>query len=227
MKYIVTESQYKLLIEYDSNEEGMSSKLRRRLAGLIQHAKDDLEWYVDDEMDPCQYSSVGDFVAEACDFLKDLYIDNIRDFKVSPKDNDALYYYFVDNYGGLLYKIYYKRCAGGDITESQENKLEKHLANYLDSLDYSKIEYDGTRIDVYLEGEEFPPIYDAWDEDHVDGDGNVQKVRFMSLTDEMYQKLLMLFGMTPNELEETIIKWFNNKFNDKVDRLSNLITLDD
>jgi hypothetical protein len=58
MKYIVTESQYKLLIEYDSNEEGMSSKLRRRLAGLIQHAKDDLEWYVDDEMDPCQYSSV-------------------------------------------------------------------------------------------------------------------------------------------------------------------------
>ena len=339
MKYIVTESQYKLLIEYDSNEEGMSSKLRRRLAGLIQHAKDDLEWYVDDEMDPCQYSSVGDFVAEACDFLKDLYIDNIRDFKVSPKDNDALYHYFVDNYGGLLYKIYHKRCAGGDITESQynllgesldkhfrvrdfsprfvrrlipmlktvqndldwgvidnsypcefdsvgefieescdmlkdiyidsiydmivdskdkdelyyyflhrfspylhnvyrqrcvgkniteskENKLEKHLINYLDSLDYTtEIKINGTRTDVYVPGEEYP-IYVAWDEDYVDDVDNVTELRFLSLIPNVYQKLLMMFGLSSDELSEILLKWFNNKFNDSVDVVSNNITVD-
>ena len=115
MKYIVTESQYKLLMESDSNEEGMSLKLRRRLADSLKHTKQDLEWYVDDEMDPCQYMSVGDFVAEACDMLKDLYIDNIFDMNVSPKDNDALYYYFVDNYGSQLEEIYNRKCVGGDI----------------------------------------------------------------------------------------------------------------
>lgn len=225
MKYIVTESQYKLLMESDSNEKGMSSKLRRRLAGSILHAKDDLEWYVDDEMDPCQYSSVGDFVAEACDFLKDLYIDNIRDFKVSPKDNDALYYYFVDNYGSLLYKIYHRRCAGGNITESKENKVEKHLINYLDSLDYPKIEYDGTRIDVYVPDEE-SPIYVAWDEDYVDEENNVTELRFLSLIPNVYQKLLMMFGLSSDELSEILIKWFNNKFNDNVDVVNNNITVD-
>jgi len=225
MKYIVTESQYKLLMESDSNEKGMSSKLRRRLAGSILHAKDDLEWYVDDEMDPCQYSSVGDFVAEACDFLKDLYIDNIRDFKVSPKDNDALYYYFVDNYGSLLYKIYHRRCAGGNITESKENKVEKHLINYLDSLDYPKSEYDGTRIDVYVPDEE-SPIYVAWDEDYVDEENNVTELRFLSLIPNVYQKLLMMFGLSSDELSEILIKWFNNKFNDNVDVVSNNITVD-
>jgi hypothetical protein len=226
MKYIVTESQYKLLIESDSNEKGMSSKLRRRLAGSILHAKDDLEWYVDDEMDPCQYSSVGDFVAEACDFLKDLYIDNIRDFKVSPKDNDALYHYFVDNYGSLLYKIYHRRCAGGNITESKENKLEKHLINYLDSLDYrTEIKINGTRTDVYVPGEEYP-IYVAWDEDYVDDEDNVTELRFLSLIPNVYQKLLMMFGLSSDELSEILLKWFNNKFNDSVDVVSNNITVD-
>jgi hypothetical protein len=213
-------------MESDSNEEGMSLKLRRRLAGSILHAKDDLEWYVDDEMDPCQYSSVGDFVAEACDFLKDLYIDNIRDFKVSPKDNDALYHYFVDNYGSLLYKIYHRRCAGGNIVESKENKLEKHLVNYLDSLDYTtEIKINGTRTDVYVPGEEYP-IYVAWDEDYVDDEDNVTELRFLSLIPNVYQKLLMMFGLSSDELSEILLKWFNNKFNDSVDVVSNNITVD-
>jgi len=226
MKYIVTESQYKLLMESAPNEKGMSIKLRRRLANSIQHAKDDLEWYVDDEMDPCQYSSVGDFVAEACDFLKDLYIDNIRDFKVSPKDNDVLYHYFVDNYGSLLYKIYHKRCTGGNIVESKENKLEKHLVNYLDSLDYkTEIKINGTRTDIYVPDEEYP-IYVAWDEDYVDEEDNVTKLRFLSLIPNVYQKLLMMFGLSSDELSEILIKWFNNKFNDNVDVVNNNITVD-
>jgi hypothetical protein len=225
MKYIVTESQLKLLIEDNSEETGMSLRLRRRLADSLKYTKQDLEWYVDDEMDPCQYSSVGEFIAEACDYLKDLYLDNIRDIKVSPQDKDALYHYFVDNYGSLLYKIHSRRCVGGNIAESRENKLEKHLVNYLDSLDYPKIDYDGTRIDVYVEGEEYP-IYVAWDEDYVDDENNVIELRFLSLIPNMYQKLLMMFGLSSDELSEILLKWFNNKFNDSVDVVGNNITVD-
>jgi len=228
MKYIVTELQYNLLVESLDKHfrvNDFTPRFVRRLVPMLKTVQDDLDWGVIDNSYPCEFDSVGEFIEESCDMLKDIYIDSISDIKVDNKDKDELYYYFLDRFSSYLHNVYKQKCAGGNITESKENKVEKHLINYLDSLDYPKIEYDGTRIDVYVPDEE-GPIYVAWDEDYVDEEDNVTELRFLSLIPNVYQKLLMMFGLSSDELSEILLKWFNNKFNDNVDVVSNNITVD-
>jgi hypothetical protein len=228
MKYIVTELQYNLLVESLDKHfrvNDFTPRFVRRLVPMLKTVQDDLDWGVIDNSYPCEFDSVGEFIEESCDMLKDIYIDSISDIKVDSKDKDELYYYFLDRFSPYLHKVYHQRCAGGNIVESKENKLEKHLINYLDSLDYPKIEYDGTRIDVYVEGEEYP-IYVAWDEDYVDDENNVTELRHLSLIPNVYQKLLMMFGLSSDELSEILLKYFNYKFNDSADVVSNNITVD-
>jgi hypothetical protein len=120
MKYIVTESQYNLLVESLDKHfrvRDFTPRFVRRLIPMLKTVQDDLDWGVIDEINPCDFSSVGEFVAEACDMLKDIYIDSIYDIKVSPKDQDVLYYYFVDRFSPYLHKVYNQRCAGGNLRE--------------------------------------------------------------------------------------------------------------
>jgi hypothetical protein len=106
--------------------ESMPLKFRRRLSleGMI----DDVDSLIY-EWDACQYSSVGNFISDACDALKDNYIyDFLMDDDVTPKENDNLYYALVDMFGEYLSKVYYNKC--GDkrtpkIREQKENKMKK------------------------------------------------------------------------------------------------------
>jgi hypothetical protein len=106
MRYIITESQYKLL------NENLSSEFRRRLP--FENMMNDLEWGVLDDMSNiCDYNSIGDFVSDACDNLVELssdYFSNEYGKTMSPKDKDTLYYYFVDKFGKYLVKYYNTRC---------------------------------------------------------------------------------------------------------------------
>jgi hypothetical protein len=216
MKYIVTESQLKLLIEDNSEETGMSLRLRRRLADSLKYTKQDLEWYVDDEMDPCQYSSVGEFIAEACDYLKDLYLDNIRDIKVSPQDKDALYHYFVDNYGSLLYKIHSRRCVGGNLTEDHSDKFKKYLVNYLNTLDLVKQKQGPTSF-IYSPkdaSDEYEWVFAVWDEDYIDENGDIVRLRRLDVDSKLYFTILGLFNISQERLDELILEWFNETYNE-------------
>jgi hypothetical protein len=219
MKYIVTESQLKLLIEDNSEETGMSLRLRRRLADSLKYTKQDLEWYVDDEMDPCQYSSVGEFIAEACDYLKDLYLDNIRDIKVSPQDKDALYHYFVDNYGSLLYKIHSRRCVGGNLTEDHSDKFKKYLFNYLNSFDLAKQKHGRTSF-IYSPkdaSDEYEWAFAVWDEDYIDESGDIVRLRRLEVESKLYFTILGLFNISQEKLNELILEWFNETYNENAD----------
>jgi hypothetical protein len=120
MKYIVTESQYNLLVEsLDKlfSSRGFTPRFVRRLVPMLKTVQDDLDWGVIDEIDPCQFSSVGEFIEESCDMLTDIYIDSINDMVVDNKDKDELYYHFLHRFSPYLHKVYHQRCAGGNLRE--------------------------------------------------------------------------------------------------------------
>jgi len=120
MKYVVTESQYNLLVEsLDKlfSLRGFSPRFVRRLVPMLKTVQDDLDWGVIENSYPCEFSSVGEFIEESCDMLTEIYIDSINDMVVDSKDKDELYYYFLHRFSSYLHKVYHQRCAGGNLTE--------------------------------------------------------------------------------------------------------------
>lgn len=124
--------------EKDNILESLSPKIRRRLS--YHSLKSDLDYSVIDEMDPCQFATAGEFIAEACDMLKDVIIDYFEDIKVSPKENDQLYYYLVNEFSDYLLEIYFRRCPNrrkGVYTMNESTKTDnvrKVLYKVLDSM---------------------------------------------------------------------------------------------
>lgn len=105
MKYIITESQYKLLTE------DLSIDIRRRLP--FKNMMNDLEWSILEGMSPCEYDDIGEFVSHACDEMVNLYDDYFRyehNKDMSPKDRDSLYYFFVDKFDKYLIDYHKKMC---------------------------------------------------------------------------------------------------------------------
>jgi hypothetical protein len=220
MKYIVTESQYNLLVEsLDKNFRvtDFTSRFVRRLVPMLKTVKDDLEWGVLDEINPCEFTQ-GEFVAEACDMLKDIYIDSIYDIKVSPKDQDALYYYFVDRFSSYLNKVYHQRCAGGNLTEEHSDKFKKYLFNYLNNLDLVKRKWGPTSF-VYSPTDtsnEYEWAFAVWDEQYIDENGEIVTLRRLDVEPKLYFTIAGLFNIPEEKLNELIINWFNQTYNETV-----------
>lgn len=102
MKYIITESQYKLL------NENLPLQLRRRLS--FESLKDDLDFGILEDVSPCDFEDAGEFISEICDVLKDRFIENTEDVHIKPSDRDQLYHTLVDMFGEYLFEYYDKRC---------------------------------------------------------------------------------------------------------------------
>lgn len=102
MKYIITESQYKLL------NEDLPLPFRRRLS--FDSLKDTLDFSVLEHMDPCDFDYVNEFISEACDLLKDVILEDIEYINISFSDRDQLYHTLVDMFGKYLSKYHNNRC---------------------------------------------------------------------------------------------------------------------
>lgn len=112
-------------------DESISPYLRRRLS--FENMKQDIENLVDYELNPCEFSNIGDFVAEACDMLVYNYVEDLEASlqKISSREKDTLYYFLVDNFGNHLANVYKQRCVKGlkeskkriVVTESQYRRL--------------------------------------------------------------------------------------------------------
>ena len=105
MKIIITERQNKMLME------NIPAALRRRFN------YDELKGHLDfimENYNPCDYSTLGDFIGEMCDML---VLDLIDDYyyenggKIDSKTKDDLYYFMVDNFADYLQELYDKQCA--------------------------------------------------------------------------------------------------------------------
>ena len=163
--------------------ESIPLKFRRRLSleGMI----DDVDSLIY-EWDVCQYSSVGDFISDACDALKDNYIyDFLMDDDVTPKENDNLYYALVDMFGEYLSKVYYNKC--GDkrtpkIREQKENKMKKvitlaesELVDLIKKIVSEDIDYE-FEDDIEMDGDD--EIQDfGFDYEEDDDEGTLEKMK--------------------------------------------------
>jgi hypothetical protein len=127
--------------------ETISPYLRRRLS--FDSMKDNIDNIVDYELNPCQFSNIGDFIAEACDMLS---YNCLEDIQVSAKDKDGFYEAMVDLFGEYLVSIYKKRCVKGlkeskkriIVTESQYKRLfeqKKSKVEMFQDLINDKLEY--------------------------------------------------------------------------------------
>ena len=127
--------------------ESISTYLRRRLS--FQGMKENMENVVDYELNPCEFSNIGDFVAEACDMLAYNYLE---DLQVSSKDKDNFYFALVDLFGEYLSEVYKQRCVNGlneskkriIVTESQYKRLfeqKKSKVEMFQDLINDKLEY--------------------------------------------------------------------------------------
>ena len=100
MNVIITESQYKMI------NENISKYLRRRLH--FDMMKDEMEYIIEYQLLPCEFSTPGEYVSEACDLLAQKYLEELT---VSSKDSDGLYLFLVDLFGKQLVEIYNKECS--------------------------------------------------------------------------------------------------------------------
>jgi hypothetical protein len=127
--------------------ETISPYLRRRLS--FESMKDNIDSIVDYELNPCQFSDIGDFIAEACDMLS---YNCLEDIQVSAKDKDGFYEAMVDLFGEYLVSIYKKRCVKGlkeskkriIVTESQYKRIfeqKKSKVEMFQDLINDKLEY--------------------------------------------------------------------------------------
>jgi hypothetical protein len=127
--------------------ESISTYLRRRVS--FKDMKQDIDNLVDYELNPCEFSDIGDFVAEACDILAYNYLEELQ---VSSKDKDGFYIALVDLFEKHLTNVYKKRCVKGlkeskkriIVTESQYKRLfeqKKSKVEVFQDLINDKLEY--------------------------------------------------------------------------------------
>ena len=127
--------------------ESVSTYLRRRVS--FKDMKQDIDNLVDYELNPCEFSDIGDFVAEACDILAYNYLE---DLQVLSKDKDGFYVALVDLFGKHLVNVYKERCVKGlkeskkriIVTESQYKRLfeqKKSKVEMFQDLINDKLEY--------------------------------------------------------------------------------------
>jgi hypothetical protein len=127
--------------------ESVSTYLRRRFS--FEDMKENIDSIVDYELNPCQFSDVGDFIGEACDMLS---YNCLEEIQVSSKDKDGFYVALVDLFGEYLVSIYEKRCVKGlkeskkriIVTESQYKRLfeqKKSKVEMFQDLIDDKLEY--------------------------------------------------------------------------------------
>jgi hypothetical protein len=226
MKYIVTELQYNLLVESLDKHfrvNDFTPRFVRRLVPMLKTVQDDLDWGVIDNSYPCEFSSVGEFIEESCDMLKDIYIDSISDIKVDSKDKDELYYYFLDRFSPYLYNVYKQKCGGINLKEEHSDKFEKYLIDYLNSFEFIK-KRDGLFSFIFTSFEDAPKgewTFMVWDEDYVDESGDMSKLRPLDIDPKMYSKIQSLFNIPTHRLNELILNWFNETYNETA---TNLVT---
>ena len=196
----------------DTISESLSPKIRRRLQ--FHTLKSDLDYSVIDEMNPCQFLTPGEFIAEACDMLKDVVIDYFWDVKFSAEDNDQLYYYLVDEFDDYLAEIYFKRCPKRrkgifSINEStKSDKVKKVMYKVLESMSESWSIQDFNYDEMIISDSEGWSIL-QYETDH----GHDGKL----FIDPLFLRTVVGYAtvddLEPDEYD--IKEWFNQKYDKK------------
>ena len=129
-----------------------SQFLLRRFS--FDNMKEDINNIVNDELNPCEFDNVDDFISEACDLLAYRYFE---DSKLSDKEGKKLYPSLVNLFGEHLTKVYNKRCGKG-LSESKNTTIPKSIRRRL-SFENMKQEVENL-VDYELNPCEFDNVGD-------------------------------------------------------------------
>ena len=99
--------------------ENISTALKRRLN--YDSLKNDIQNILEYEINPNNYSHVGDFISDICDWevnniLEDMF--NEHNITLQHKEKDKLYRFFVDSFGKMIAEYYEKEK--GKLKESKK-----------------------------------------------------------------------------------------------------------
>lgn len=93
-----------------NDRDKLDSRVLRRIDDNIleQFMSDILN---EEDYNPCYWEDADEYVTSLCDLLKDDFLDYIDMSDTNPKTKDALFYYIVDKFERLLFRIYRgRRC---------------------------------------------------------------------------------------------------------------------
>ena len=82
---------------------------------------EDINNIVNDELNPCEFNNVDDFISQACEMLAYRYFESPK-FGISDKESEKLYPSIVNLFSEHLTKVYNKRC-GKELSESRNTPV--------------------------------------------------------------------------------------------------------
>jgi hypothetical protein len=195
--------------------------------------KEDIDIIVNDELNPCEFNNVEDFIYGACNMLAYRYFE---DSKLSDKESEKLFPSIVNLFGEHLVKVYYKRC-GKELSESRNTPIPTSIRRRL-SFDNMKQDIINV-VDYELNPCEFDNVSDFVSEacdilsyNYIGGldVSNKDKDRFFFfLVDTFGEDLARLYKqrcteslkesvkkitIPENKLEQMIFKYLDTKFKD-------------
>jgi hypothetical protein len=194
---------------------------------------EDINNIVNDELNPCEFNNVEDFIYGACNMLAYRYFE---DSKLSDKESEKLFPSIVNLFGEHLVKVYYKRC-GKELSESRNNPVPTSIRRRL-SFDDMKQDIINV-VDYELNPCEFDNVSDFVAEacdilsyNYIGGLDVPNKDRdkfFFFLVDTFGEDLARLYKqrcaeslkesvkkitIPENKLEQMIFKYLDTKFKD-------------
>lgn len=195
--------------------------------------KEDIDIIVNDELNPCEFNNVEDFIYGACNMLAYRYFE---DSKLSDKESEKLFPSIVNLFGEHLVKVYYKRC-GKELSESRNTPIPTSIRRRL-SFDDMKQDIINV-VDYELNPCEFDNVSDFVAEacdilsyNYIGGLDVPNKDRdkfFFFLVDTFGEDLARLYKqrcteslkesvkkitIPENKLEQMIFKYLDTKFKD-------------
>jgi hypothetical protein len=194
---------------------------------------EDINNIVNDELNPCEFNNVEDFIYGACNMLAYRYFE---DSKLSDKESEKLFPSIVNLFGEHLVKVYYKRC-GKELSESRNTPIPTSIRRRL-SFDDMKQDIINV-VDYELNPCEFDNVSDFVAEacdilsyNYIGGLDVPNKDRdkfFFFLVDTFGEDLARLYKqrcteslkesvkkitIPENKLEQMIFKYLDTKFKD-------------
>ena len=194
---------------------------------------EDINNIVNDELNPCEFNNVDDFISQACEMLAYRYFE---DSKLSDKESEKLYPSIVNLFSEHLTKVYNKRC-GKELSESRNTPVPTSIRRRL-SFDDMKQDIINV-VDYELNPCEFDNVSDFVAEacdilsyNYIGGLDVPNKDRdkfFFFLVDTFGEDLARLYKqrcaeslkesvkkitIPENKLEQMIFKYLDTKFKD-------------
>jgi hypothetical protein len=196
---------------------------------------EDINNIVNDELNPCEFNNVDDFISQACEMLAYRYFESPK-FGISDKESEKLYPSIVNLFSEHLTKVYNKRC-GKELSESRNTPVPTSIRRRVSFDDMKQdiinvVDYELNPCEFDNVGDFVAEACDILSYNYIGGLDVPNKDRdkfFFFLVDTFGEDLARLYKqrcaeslkesvkkitIPENKLEQMIFKYLDTKFKD-------------